>query len=115
MKRFIVLVTFVGLLTACHNTSFDSEKWKSWQEREQNMHERLDMVDDFISNYEIPGKPKSEIIDLLGSPDDTATINSSTWNYNLGPCRGIFSGISYGSLTIKFENNVAVEISKYCH
>ena len=50
----------------------------------------------------IKGKPKEQLIDLLGEPTYKET---NEWYYNLGPTG---TGINYGGLLIRFENNISV-------
>lgn len=78
---------------------FNSEKWKNWTESESELSLRWDMMNSLRKNYELNGKTRKEIIDLLGKPDNETNSN---FRYYLGMSK---SGINTGSLTIKFSEN----------
>ena len=76
---------------------FNSEKWKNWTESESELSLRWDMMNSLRKNYELNGKTRKEIINLLGKPDNET---NSEFRYYLGMSK---SGINTGSLTIKFS------------
>lgn len=101
------------ILSSCHDISFDSDKWKNWEESEKNMRMRLDMTDDLITNYNLVGKSYTEIVGLLGQPEQKCDREDCLIQYNLGPCRRF--GIAYGVLDIKFNNGKVIKVEKRCH
>lgn len=109
-----MLSIFIFLIvSSCHDISFDSKNWKNWEENESNIHMRLDMVDDLITNYDLMGKSISQIEDLLGKPENDCNDKNCRMSYNLGPCRKF--GIAYGVLIIKFKDGKVIEVYKHCH
>jgi hypothetical protein len=110
--NFLILSTFILLFSSCNNsTDFDSEKWKSWEESEINMHVRWDMVDNLMSNTTLKGMSIVAIAQLLGSVPEKCFDGDCSMSYDLGPCR---TGISYGSLTIQFKNGKVYHVEKHC-
>jgi len=75
------------------------------------MHMRWDMTDDLISNYDLNGKSIEEIEELLGEVLQKCKSNNCTIRYDLGPCR---SGISYGTLSISFQDGKVFKLNKNC-
>lgn len=67
------------------------------------------MADDLVDNYDLMGKTKKQIIELLGKPD--SEDSSLGFHYDLGPCR---RGIDFGSLYLKFEHGRVRHIDKHC-
>ncbi|PHR47039.1 MAG: hypothetical protein COA32_08945 [Fluviicola sp.] len=69
MKKItnIILVPFLFILMSCTNRSFDSEKWKEWSYKGSDSFLRWDMADDLVDNYDLMGKTKKQIIELLVS------------------------------------------------
>ncbi|MBL4753387.1 MAG: hypothetical protein JKY52_07325 [Flavobacteriales bacterium] len=98
------LIAILGFLLKARLTHepFDAEKWKNWTETESTMSMRWDMMNGLRNNYELVGKSKKEIIDLLGEPESKMP---SEFRYFLGYSR---HGINTGSFTIEFnkEDNV---------
>ena len=96
---------------SCTDTNFNSPKWKNWKETESTMHMRWDMVDDLINNFDLIGKSKIEIKQLLGDTQEKSLSDDCTVYYYLGPCR---NGINYGNLIINFKNGKVISIEKNC-
>lgn len=84
-----------------NRTGFDSGKWKNWEESENELTLRWDMVSDLTSNYELVGLTIQEVENLLGTPDQS-TKNS--YAYYLGSL-----GIDTGTLFLTIENGVVTE------
>ena len=82
-----------------NRTTFDSEKWKSWKESENEMSLRWNMIADLEDDYKLKGMTDKEIIDLLGEPGTKSNIE---WTYYLGMAG---HGIDTGTLSLTFENN----------
>lgn len=111
LRKFLILSILVPLITNCTNINFNSDHWKNWDETKINMPARWDMIDDLINNYGLSGKSQSEILMLLGEPDNGISSSEDRYYYDLGPCR---SGISYGSLFINFKNAKVVKVDTHC-
>ncbi|AXT52915.1 hypothetical protein D1818_19590 [Aquimarina sp. BL5] len=62
------------------NDKFDSKKWKNWTESEKDNLLRWNMINGLLNTYELKGKTKTEIIELLGYPD------FETSEYYIGYC-----------------------------
>lgn len=115
MKKFniiliVVVAVFVcglGLRGKVSGEKFNSEKWKNANlNLEENMTMRWDMMNSLRNNYTLIGMSKSEIINLLGKPDDNF-LTEKDFRYYLGYSK---TGINTGSLTVKFENGIVTGI-----
>lgn len=113
MKTLLLSILICLIISSCHDISFDSEKWKNWEESESNMRMRLDMTNDLITNYDLVGKSLTEIEELLGEPEKECNHDNCRIGYNLGPCRDF--GIAYGVLSIRFKDGKVIEVDKHCH
>lgn len=91
-----VLIGFLLMGKITHE-KFDSEKWKNWEENEATSSMRWDMMNSLRNTYELKGKSKTEIIQLLGKPKFE---NKTSFRYYLGMSK---RGINTGSLKIKFN------------
>lgn len=81
-----------------NRTKFESEKWKTWKESEDEMSFRWNMVKDLEDNYSLKGMKGKEIVELLGEPE----MKSDTeWAYYLGMAG---HGIDTVTLSLTFEN-----------
>ena len=101
----LILIGFVLKGNITHE-KFDSEKWKNWTESESEWSLRWDMMNSLRNNYELKGKSKTEIIELLGKPDSKTKTD---FRYYLGMSK---RGINTGSLTIEFnENGIVTDFS----
>lgn len=86
--------------------NFDSNKWKHADlYSEENWSLRWDMMNSLRNNYHLTGMSKSEVIQLLGEPDEGR--NSNSFCYGLGYTH---TGINAGSLTLLFENERVINI-----
>ena len=94
----IALIGFVLKRNISHER-FDSTKWKTWTESEAELSLRWDMMNSLRNNYELKGKTKTEIIELLGNSESKS---DSEFGYYLGMAK---RGIEIGNLTIKFDKN----------
>jgi hypothetical protein len=70
------------------------------------------MSDDLIENYNLVGKPRNEILFLLGQPDNNLEGTEDEIFYDLGPCR---RGIDFGALYIYFKTDTVIMVEKNCH
>jgi|GEM_PF-691904 len=116
MKKIyqIILITIViiicsfGLRGKISGEKFDSEKWKTANlASENNWSLRWDMMNSLRNNYDLIGMSKSEIIILLGKPDEGFTTKN-TFRYYLGYSH---TGINTGSLVLTFDNENVSEIN----
>jgi hypothetical protein len=92
----ILFFSFKGKIT---HEPFDSIKWKNWTETDEEMTLRWDMMNSLRNNYELIGKHKTEIIELLGNPESET---QSEFYYYLGYSK---HGINTGNLKIQFDKN----------
>ncbi len=111
MKPAIIILTAIvlSLVVSCGSIThekFDSEKWKhSNYTSEETLSLRWDMMNDLRNNYALVGKPRKQIIALLGKPD---TETNDSFDYFLGYSK---TGINTGTLTLIFDKHDRV--SKY--
>ncbi len=111
-KKILFSISFfLIVLSSCTDIRFDNQKWKNWDIKESDSHLRWDMVDDLIDNYNLEGKTRKEIIELLGRPDNGVASSAEHFYYDLGPCR---RGIDFGSLNMEFKSGKVVKIEKHC-
>ena len=107
IKYKLFLISFALFLFSCGKIShekFDSNKWKTSNlNDEENISLRWDMMNELRNNYQVIGKSKTEIINLLGKPD--SEINNEI-SYFLGYSR---RGINTGNLTLTFDKNNKVQ------
>lgn len=94
----IYLVASPDLTNYFSRNNFNAEKWKNWEESEDTMSLRWDMINDLQDNYKLDGMTEEEIIELLGEPGSKSNVE---WTYYLGMAR---RGIDTGTLSLVFEN-----------
>lgn len=103
-----IIICGFGLRGKISGEKFDSKKWKTADlALEDNFSLRWDMMNSLRNNYNLIGMSKSEIITLLGKPDESFTTQN-TFRYYLGYTH---TGINTGSLIITFDNGIVSEIS----
>lgn len=93
-------------MVACGNVtheSFDSDKWKNWEESEAEWSLRWNMMNSLRNDFDLKELTQSEIIELLGEPDSKS---KHEFSYNLGYSK---TGINTGRLTIKFVGDGLVK------
>ena len=107
MKNLIGTILYgLILISSCsHRTyiKFDSDKWKNWNETESTITLRWDMHKDLIKQHKLKGLSESEIIDLLGEPENKS---ENEFRYYLGMAR---QGIDTGSLILTIENGKVID------
>lgn len=106
--RFLLIL--VVILTSCHGSTFNSEKWKNWDGKKSFV--RWDMADDLRDNYSLIGQTREQIENLLGQPDNSQNSSPGEYYYDLGPCR---RGIDFGSFTLTFKNDKVVRVNVSCN
>lgn len=114
MKKVITLIAIAviicgfGLRGKISGEKFDSKKWKTADlTSEDNFSLRWDMMNSLRNNHDLIGMPKSEIVNLLGKPDESFTTEN-TFRYYLGYTH---TEINTGSLILTFDNGIVSEIS----
>jgi hypothetical protein len=105
-KLFLLYFIFLFVPISCGHISgipFDSEQWKNADlNTEENWSLRWDMMNSLRNDYELVGKTKSEIIDLLGNLDNK--VNNEFYYY-LGYSK---RGINTGNLRLYFDSDEKV-------
>jgi len=94
----IIIIGFALKGNITHE-QFNSEIWKNWTESETELSTRWDMMNSLRKTHELNGKTKSEIIELLGNPENQSNEN---FRYYLGMAK---KGIDTGILIIEFNKN----------
>jgi len=84
---------------------FDREQWINWEETETTASLRWNMVHDLTTEHKLLGMTRSEVIELLGPPDDEFEIKGSIYYY-LGMAG---YGIDTGTLMIKFKDDTVID------
>lgn len=92
----VIFVAFFLKGRIPHET-FDSERWKNWEETEAEWSLRWDMMNSLRNNHNLKGKTTEEIINLLGEPESKT---DKEFSYYLGMAK---RGIDIGTLTILFD------------
>ncbi|PAD69144.1 hypothetical protein CHH83_09920 [Bacillus sp. 7586-K] len=96
----IVCMVMLGINE--YKSSFNTNRWLT------SLSERVYMVDNLLSTYDLKGKTKSEVIELLGAPTDTGYFKTKTnIVYYLGNERGLIS-IDSEWLVIDFDEGERV-------
>lgn len=85
-------------------TDFDSSTWSEWEDTESTYGVRWNMVYDLTNNYDLIGKTRSEIMQLLGPPCEW---DKNEMRYYLGLTG---HGINTGSLSLKLKNDKVIDI-----
>lgn len=93
----VIIIIGIALKGNIIHEKFDSTKWKNWTESEAELSLRWDMINSLRKNHELNGKTKSEIIELLGKPENQS---NESFRYYLGMAK---HGIDTGSLIIEFD------------
>jgi hypothetical protein len=110
----IIFITFATLLLCgislrgkITHEKFDSAKWKNSDlNLEENWSLRWDMMNSLRNDYNLVGKTKNEIINLLG---DSREKSKTEMVYGLGYTG---NGINAGVLTISFnQKGIVTEVS----
>jgi hypothetical protein len=72
MNKIIVILLFISFFN-CTDSSpkkFETKKWKNASPREQGL-----MASDLVESNILIGKSKSEVLELIGVPKDSSTVN----------------------------------------
>jgi len=84
---------------------FNSEKWKASEPAMSWESPRLKMIEDLIENHLSVNMQVSEVLSLIGKPDDTPYFRSYDMVYYLGRERNAI-GIDSEWLVFKTKNNI---------
>lgn len=104
----IAIICVFGLRGKISGEKFDSEKWKTADlTLEDNASLRWDMMNSLRNNHNLIGMSKSEIITLLGEPNEGFTTKNA-FRYSLGYTH---TGINTGSLIVTFDNGIVSGIN----
>jgi len=114
----VMFVLYVGIafyIFSSHDNTvdaidFDSQTWKNTPAESSFDSVRLRMVDSLLDLGILNGKSRSEIIELLGEPDDSRSFSDYDLVWYLGPERGFLSIDSEWLWVDLDENGVAVEV-----
>jgi hypothetical protein len=67
--------------------AFESAAWKSKHSTRLEGQLRIQMVDDLLNNYPLTGKDRTEVVNILGEPDENRWFMGWDMVYWLGPER----------------------------
>lgn len=92
---------------------FDEELWKQYRISTDvyDGHVRLHMIDHLVWSGRLDGLTRDEVLALLGPPEDRSSYSDRDLVYPLGPSRGLFRGIDWEWLVIRF--GPAGRVSEY--
>ncbi|WP_088041822.1 hypothetical protein [Bacillus sp. EAC] len=103
ISMLVIFLCWIGVNK--YQANFSREKWM------EDPSNRVNIVDDLLSEYNLVGKSKAEVIKLLGAPTEQASSKTvNTIIYYLGPEKG-FPGIDIELLVIELDDNG--EVIKY--
>ncbi|MED4531245.1 outer membrane protein assembly factor BamE domain-containing protein [Metabacillus fastidiosus] len=98
-----LLICIIMLTVNEYKSMFTTEKWLN------NISGRVYMVDDLLNDYDLNGKTKKEVTNLLGTPTETEYFKTeNNIVYYLGDERGLIS-IDSEWLVIEFDDNEKVK------
>lgn len=100
---FLALIILI-IVSCTEHKKFDSKQWKNWVESENSPNLRWRMHKSLLEDFDLKSYSKKMIIDLLGTPDKE--IGNECY-YSLGSTE---SGIDTGTMIIKFEKDIVVNI-----
>ncbi|GGW55491.1 hypothetical protein DFQ11_101489 [Winogradskyella epiphytica] len=103
----ILFIAFVAstILIYEFEEKFDREKWKNQPSF------RYEMVEDIIDNELLLDKTKTEVISLLGKPNDSYSDGKNYFVYYLGS-KPSFSKEELTQLVLVFENNRVIKATE---
>ena len=105
MKERTIFFLILSLIFSC-NTKFEKEKWQNGIEYDYPYREK--MLNDLLNNYDLKGKNLSEIIKLLGNPNDFCDHNQYELSYRIkliDKPESEFSEIKVKSLILKLDKS----------
>ncbi|NUU74449.1 hypothetical protein [Paenibacillus xylanilyticus] len=100
MKRMMLSVLLLLILSACNNNQFDKETWLTEPEK------RNSMVYSLKNKYELIGMTETEIIDLLGEPAQKVNEPSLQYVYYMGRAG---YGVDDSLLRLNFNKDSEIE------
>ncbi len=108
-RKQIIVGILLLIIVICgvnykYKHTFSNDRWIKYPR------ERVKMVDDMLGRYNLLGKSKEEVVELLGSETNTEYFKEAdNFVYYLGDERGLIS-IDSEWLIISFDNDIAVEV-----
>jgi len=105
MKKLLLVIILLISLCSCSN-SFDKERWLKEPEK------RNSIVNSLINKYELEGMTETQIVDLLGEPEQKVDEPFRQYVYYLGRA-GL--GVDDRLLRLNFNNNGEIESYKVTH
>lgn len=97
MKTIIVLSAL--LLFGCSSSgAFDRDRWEN---ADLSTRERVEMMDELLSQHPLKGLSRSEVVELLGEPTPTDKWDHWDMIYVLGPTE--YMPIDHEWLVIKLD------------
>lgn len=105
MKKIVLSLLLLLILCSCSN-QFNKKTW--FEEAEK----RTSMVYSLINSYELKGMTETEIIDLLGEPEQKLDEPSRQYVYYLGRA-GL--GVDDSLLRLSFDKNGELESHEISH
>ena len=108
----ILVLTLIGIVSVDSSKwrrTFNSEQWINPASGEENWQLRWEMIGSLKWNHRLKGMSTTEITNLLGEP---TSYDNSSWGYDLGPSG---RGINYGTLELRFENDLCASYRVYQH
>jgi len=106
MKKIILSCLVLLILSSCSSRQFDQEAWMKEPEK------RSGMVSSLTGKYELKGMTETEIIDLLGEPEEKLDEPSRQYVYYLGRA-GL--GVDDSLLRLSFDENGELESHRVTH
>ena len=108
MRKIINLILLIVIIkfSYCNSKSemeFDSEKWINWQESENELSLRWNMINDLIKKHDLIGLTVLEIKELLGQPNFETNFKI---RYYLGSSG---RGINTGELSLFIEEGKIID------
>lgn len=88
-------------------TSFNSASWQDSTHVFSQDPVRIRMVDDLLKRHELGEMTRTEVVALLGEPDDTSYFREWDMIYWLGPERGL-GGIDSEWLVVRLDQDQRV-------
>ena len=100
----VLLLVFAVVLPA--GEPFDSNTWKQAQagQDDASIETRFQMAESVVASGLLLGKPRSEVIALLGNSPDSGYFKGSL-AYELGPQRSSYFAIDSDWLVIQFDGD----------
>ncbi|WP_412464412.1 hypothetical protein [Flavobacterium mekongense] len=108
-SKIICLILTLSFLSCENSLKFDKSGWLQ-KDDPDGYKNRESMLKDLLENHKIKGLKYSELIDLLGSPENYADEKTNTITYNIVIDYGFnIDPVYIKNLEIKFSKDSIVE------